>query len=166
MSDVVCLRRYIDPEEALVVRGALCAAGVHVILFNEQFLISLPHMRVAAGGFRLSVPASEEGAAREALVEIESYKSDEPIGADEPCANCGGRDFRRERSLRWAIVALFLETGLAAQARRSRCLRCGETVSNDDRPITVRIFFFLASIAMILLIGWLWLPLLAFYNSY
>lgn len=156
MTDVVCLRSYFDPEEAYVVRSALQAAGVDVILFNDPFLTSFPHLRVAAGGYRLSVPANQESVAREALGEIESFECEEPIGADAPCVKCGGREFRRERSWRWAIIALYVNAGYAAQNRRSRCLACGEVIDNDRRPLAERSFFFLCSMALLAVVVWSW----------
>lgn len=156
MNDVVCLRSYFDPEEAYVVRSALQAADINVILSNDPTLATMPYLRVAVGGYRLSVPASQEGRAREALADIETYQTDEPIGADAPCVRCGGRNFRRERSWRWAAIALFYKVGLAAQSGRSRCLSCGEIVDCDDRPFAVRVFFFLFSIVILCWIAWGW----------
>src|SRR3990167_8439410 len=126
MKDVVLLRSYFDPEEAYVVRSALQAADIDVILFGDSFCTNLPHLRLASGGYRLSVPVSQEALAREALADIESVEPTEPIGADDPCAACDGRLFRRERGWRWAIVALFAEAGFAAQSGRSRCLSRSE----------------------------------------
>jgi len=156
MSNFVCLRRYFDPEEAYVVRSALQAAGVNVILFNDPILTSMPYLRVAVGGYRLCVPANQESVAREALTEMEAFRTDEPIGADAPCAKCGGRDFRRERSWRWAIIAFFTDAAFAARNRRSRCLACGEVVDNDRRPFAERSFFFLCSMALLAWIAWDW----------
>lgn len=140
-------------------RSALGASDIDAILFNEPFLSAFPHLRVASDGYRLSVPASQEATAIEVLAEIETRQTNEPIGADTPCAICGGRSFRRERNLRWTVTAFFLGTGLVAQNRRSRCHSCGDTVNNDKRPIPVRVFFFLSSIAITLLIAWLYAPL-------
>ena len=154
MKDVVLVRSYLDPEEAYVVRSALEAADINVILFGDSFCTNLPHLRLASGGYRLSVPASQESAAREALAEIESVETAEPIGADAPCAACDGRLFRRERSWRWAIIAFFFESAFAAQSGRSRCLSCGAVVDNDRRPLVERSFFFLCSMAILVWIAW------------
>jgi hypothetical protein len=163
MSNLVQLRSYFDPEEAYVVRGALQAADIDAVLFGDPFCTSFPHLRLASGGYRLSVPASQESRAREALGDLESFDCREPIGADAPCATCGGRNFRRERSWRWAIIAFYYGAGLAAHSRRSRCLSCGAVIDTDRRQLLERAFFFLSSMALLVWIsgGWRqWLYLL------
>lgn len=154
MSGLTCLRRYYDPEEAFVVKSALEAAGVNAILIDECHLGANPALRIGLGGYRLSVPAHEEAAALEALAELESFECDEPIGADVACLNCGGRKFRRMRSMRWTAVAFLTGSAFAAQNRHARCLSCGETVNYDDRPLTSRLFFFLSSMAILAFIAW------------
>jgi hypothetical protein len=156
MSGLVCIRNYYDPEEAFVVRGAMQAAGVDALLFNEWYLGVDPALRIALGGYRLFVPAGAEEGARTALAGIESRSTDFPIGADDACPICGGLSFRRQRSLRWSLIALFVGSPFAAQTSRSRCLSCGEVVGVDRRPILVRLFFFLLSATLLaLIIAWI-----------
>lgn len=158
MSGLVCLRRYYDPEEAVVVRSALGAAGIDSHLLDTALLAVDPTLRIGLGGYRLSVLAQDEIAARQALVEIESYKTDEPVGADTTCPTCGGACFRRRRSLRWTIVAILCGyIPFVAQNHQSQCISCGEIVKVDHRTLPVRLFFHLLSLALIALMISVWL---------
>ena len=109
-----------DPEEAFVVKSYLQANGFFAVLGDSGMLMQSPMDRIALGGFRIMVPASEAEEAKQLFQKARK----QPNEAALACPTCGKTDYRRVKS--WWFPAIFFVFlgGVVPFATNSRYLEC------------------------------------------
>jgi len=155
MSGLACVQRFVTLEEALVAKGALQADGIPVIIGELNHLGWAPELRFALFGFGLHVPVACESAARDIIRTAQSAPCNLPVGADEPCANCGGMNFRRRPHILWAIVAFIAFTPFIPYANSAQCTSCKKIIKSDMRQnVTAYAIFMVVFLAVPYLLYW------------
>lgn len=100
LTELAC---FYDPEEALCADALLRAHGVYTLLKNEHHLTMAPWLRVALGGFQLSVTSEDKERAAsilESIRNIELAENDErPLNEEQ------GHSERRKREWLWLPIA-------------------------------------------------------------
>ncbi len=73
--------RLLDPTEAYILQGRLCAEGIRAVIADAQMVQANLLLAIAVGGVRLLVPAGQLAAARAVYEALQ--RGDYALGADE-----------------------------------------------------------------------------------
>lgn len=137
MGDLVLLRNYLDPEEAVVAGSFLQSEGIPVFLGNVHFLTVNPMLRQALGGYPLMVREEDIQTAGALLSDVEAVATAEAAAADVVCVKCGGGPVRLQRDQIWGLVGFAWGIPFARRTGKSVCAAC-RAVSGGGAPDSVQ----------------------------
>jgi len=132
--DLVTIRRYRDPVEAMMARGALQSAGIEAFLRDENIVRMDWFYSNMIGGLRLQVPKDDVDAAETVLSQPvpESFPIDDGSIYEQPkCPRCHSLDVTFEYIVPKDSTALNPAPGFLHQVYARKCHACGLLWQDD-----------------------------------